>query len=234
MSIDFVNFFQNFNIVVYRVNIIHYNNFEDGDVMFSKRIKELRKSKKITQEKLAEIIGVERSTVGKWESTSIIPSSEILIELSKLFEVSVDYLLGNDKAIKLITNDKAHRINVYGSVPAGIPLEAVENIIDWEEIPADWVKDGTEYIALKVKGNSMYPKFIDGDIVIIKVQPDCESGQDAVVYVNGFDATLKRVIKNENSIILQPLNPEFETKVYGPGDDPVIILGVVVELRRKI
>lgn len=187
------------------------------------KLKELRELHKLSQEKLAEIIGVERSTVGKWESTTIIPSSDILIELSKYFSVSVDYLLGNVD-IETSSASKAVTINVYGRVPAGTPIEAMEDIIGREEIPADWVKNGTEYIALKVKGSSMTPKYLDGDIVIIKVQPDCESGQDCVVFVNGFDATLKRVIKNENSIILQALNPEYKTELYGPGDDVITIL----------
>ena len=199
--------------------------------MFSERIRGLRKSKKLTQEQLAALVGVERSTIGKWESTSIIPSSDMLIELSDFFNVSIDYLLGNADNP---ANNKIHRIKVYGSVPAGIPLEAIENIIGWEEISMDLVRDGSEYIALKVKGNSMNPKYLDGDIVIIRLQPNCESGQDAVVFVNGYDATLKRVLKNESSIILQPLNPEYETKVYKPGDEPITILGIVVELRRKI
>ena len=199
--------------------------------MFSERIRGLRKSKKLTQEQLAALVGVERSTIGKWESTSIIPSSDMLIELSDFFNVSIDYLLGNTDNP---ANNKIHRIKVYGSVPAGIPLEAIENIIGWEEISMDLVRDGSEYIALKVKGNSMNPKYLDGDIVIIRLQPNCESGQDAVVFVNGYDATLKRVLKNESSIILQPLNPEYETKVYKPGDEPITILGIVVELRRKI
>ena len=115
-----------------------------------------------------------------------------------------------------------------------LPVEAVEDIIDWEEIPSDWTRDGSEFLALKVKGSSMTPKYLDGDIVIIRKQPNCESGQDAVVFVNGYDATLKRVLKNENSVILQPLNPEYETKVYRSSDDPITILGIVVELRRRI
>lgn len=199
--------------------------------MFSERIRGLRKSKKLTQEQLAALVGVERSTIGKWESTSIIPSSDMLIELSDFFNVSIDYLLGNTDNS---ANNKIHRIKVYGSVPAGIPLEAIENIIGWEEISMDLVRDGSEYIALKVKGDSMNPKYLDGDIVIVRLQPNCESGQDAIVFVNGYDATLKRIIKNENSVILQPLNPEYETKIYREGDEPITILGIVVELRRKI
>jgi len=202
------------------------------------RFKELRKSLGLSQKEFADILFVNQTAVSQWERGATTPSPNILLRICDLYNVTTDYLLGREATKKDTpkTNIQktAIRINVYGSVPAGIPLEAVEDIIDWEEIPTDWVKDGTEYIALKVKGNSMFPKYLEGDIVIIKIQPDCESGQDAVVYVNGFDATLKRVVKNDNSIILQPLNPEYETKVYGPGNDPVTILGIVVELRRKI
>lgn len=202
--------------------------------MFSTKLKSLRKERKITQEKLAAIIGVERSTVGKWESTNIVPPGETLIALANLFNTTVDYLLDN-KQVSQSNNTSPIRIKVYGKVPAGIPFEAIEDVIDWEEIPVEWTKDGSEYIALKIKGNSMYPKYIDGDIIIIKIQQNCESGQDAVVYVNGNEATLKRLIKNSNgTITLQALNPEHETKTYGPNDVPITILGVVVELRRKI
>ncbi len=201
--------------------------------MFRIRLKELRERNKISQAKLAKEIGVSQSTVGMWENGKNNPEYSTLLKISEYFCVPIDYLTGNANNIQN-NNHKGIRINVYGSVPAGIPIEAVEDIIDWEEIPADWTKDGQEYIALKVKGESMFPKYLDEDIVIIKLQPNCESGQDAVVYVNGYDATLKRVIKKENAIILQPLNPEFETRIYGPGDEEIKILGIVVELRRKI
>ncbi len=126
------------------------------------------------------------------------------------------------------------KIKVYGSAPAGIPLEAIEDIAEEIDIPAEWVKDGSQYIGLQVKGDSMYPKYIEGDIVIVKLQPDCESGQDCVLYVNGYDATLKRVRKTNYGIMLQPLNPNYEPKEYDYSDSSVKILGVVVELRRKV
>lgn len=201
--------------------------------MFRINLKVLREERKISQAKLAKAIGVSQSTVGMWENGTNNPEHNTLLKIADFFNVSMDHLLGIEESPKKPLTT-ANRINVYGSVPAGIPLEAVEDVIDWEEIPSDWTKDGTEYIALKVKGNSMYPKYLDGDIVIIRMQPDCESGQDAIVFINGYDATLKRVLKNEKSIILQPLNPEFETKVYGPGDETIKILGIVVELRRRI
>lgn len=200
------------------------------------RFKELRNSLGLSQKEFADILFVNQTAVSQWERGVTTPSPNILLRICDLYNVTTDYLLGRDIEPKHteIKYSVVHRIKVYGSVPAGIPLEAIEDIIDWEEVPIDWIKDGSEFIALKVKGDSMYPKYLDGDIVIIRIQLDCESGQDAIVYVNGFDATLKRVVKTNGTIILQPLNPAHETKVYGPGDYDITILGIVVELRRKI
>lgn len=131
---------------------------------------------------------------------------------------------------------QAVRINVYGSVPAGVPIEAIEDIEDWEEIPSNMTAGGAEYIGLKVKGDSMFPKYQEGDTLIVRLQPDCESGQDAVVYVNGYDATLKKVIKQPDCIVLQPLNPAYEPRIcsYIDEDEPVSVLGIVVEIRRRV
>ncbi len=193
----------------------------------------LRDLKNRKDSDVAKATGITKSTFTDWKNGRSSPKQDKLQKIADYFGVTLEYLLGRDIA-KTPESKKGIRINVYGSVPAGIPIEAIEDVIDWEEIPSDWTKDGQEYIALRVKGESMSPKYLDGDIVIIKLQPNCESGQDAVVYVNGYDATLKRVIKKENAIILQPLNPEFETKVYGPGDEEIKVLGIVIELRRKI
>ena len=129
-----------------------------------------------------------------------------------------------------------YRIKVFGTVPAGIPIEAIEDVVDWEDIPNDWISGGQEYFGLKVKGDSMYPKYLDGDTIIVRKQSDCESGQDCVVYVNGYDATLKKVVKKPDCIILQPLNPTYDPKVYDYNDEsnPVTIAGVVVEIRRTV
>ena len=119
-------------------------------------------------------------------------------------------------------------------VPAGVPLEAIEDIIDTEEIPAEWTTGGREYFGLRVKGDSMYPKYMDGDIIIVRKQDTCDSGQDCVVYVNGYDATLKQVkLLPDGGVRLQPLNPSYAPKTYYEGDETITIAGVVVEIRRK-
>ncbi len=152
--------------------------------------------------------------------------------LAKIFGVSLDYLCGTtDTSI----GNKGIRVPILGRVPAGIPLEAIEEIIDYEEIPAEMGKGGAEYFGLLVKGDSMYPRYLEGDVIIVRKQSTCESGQDCVVYVNGYDATLKTVfLLEDGGIRLQPFNQSYPPKTYYPGDDPISIVGVVVELRRKI
>lgn len=82
----------------------------------------------------------------------------------------------------------------------------------------------------------MFPEYLDGDIIILQKVEDCENGQDCVVMVNGNDGTFKRVFKNENGIVLQPLNNEFQPMIYSNEQIeklPIRIIGRVVELRRK-
>lgn len=125
---------------------------------------------------------------------------------------------------------------VYGTIPAGIPMECIEDIIDTEEISADMLRGNKEFFGLKIKGDSMEPEYLDGDTIILEKVDDCESGDDCVVMVNGNDGTFKRVFKNENGIILQPLNNKYQPLIYTNEQIenlPVRILGVVEEIRRK-
>lgn len=100
------------------------------------RLKESRSSIGYSQQKLAEKIGVSRSTIAMWETGGSQPDNEALVKLSSVLDVSIDYLLGQTPNPVVKPASTAVRINVYGSVPAGIPIEAIEDIIDWEEIPS--------------------------------------------------------------------------------------------------
>lgn len=194
------------------------------------RIRNRRLSLELTLEDLGEKVGVRKSTVMKWESGAIENMRQDKIALlSKALKVSPLWIMGLEES-----NEYTNSINipVYGSIPAGVALEAIEDIQGYEDIPVDWTKGDKEYIALKVKGDSMYPKYLEGDTVILLLQPDCESGQDCACYVNGYDVTLKTVIKENICIKLNPINPNYAPKTYKKGE--VTILGVVKELRRKI
>lgn len=193
-------------------------------------IKCLREQFNLTQGDLGEIAGVSGGAVSTWERGIADPRMGAVQKMADYFKVSKSDIIGDDE-----TFVRPNRVPVLGSVPAGIPIEAIEDIVDWEDVPMSWTNSGQEFFGLKVVGNSMYPKYMEGDTVIVRKQEDCECGQDCVVYVNGYDATLKKVIKVESGIMLQPLNPEYTPKIY-PYDSEVSIkiAGVVVELRRTI
>ena len=203
---------------------------------FGEKIKHHRKLKKLSGEELGRMVDATKTAVSYWENgkTKSLPAYETITKLSKALGVSTEYLTGNETNIESSNlNRNVVRINVLGSVPAGVPIEAIEDIVDWEEIPAEWLKTG-EYFGLRINGDSMSPKYLDGDTIILKKQPTIDSGQEAVVYVNGYDATFKKVIINEDeSIILQPLNPEHAPYSV-PKNESFSVAGVPVELRRKI
>ena len=171
-------------------------------------------------------------------------TTDVAVELANAMNLKIEELLSmlnNDQEFTLNEDKKVNDSNsavvfVYGNIPAGIPMECIEDIIDTEEIPAEMLKGGKQYFGLKVKGDSMEPEYLDGDTLILEKADDCESGDDVVIMVNGNDGTFKRVFKNENGIILQPLNPEYSPVVYSNKQIenlPVRIIGIVEEIRRK-
>ena len=206
-------------------------------MIFAKNIRYLRKRSNMSQESLAEKLGYKSyTTIQKWEMGTSEPPLKIISEMASIFNVDVNDLVHSDLSVPVTQHSQPNRIPVLGSVPAGVSIDAIEDIVDWEDIPTEWLNGGREYFGLKVKGDSMYPKYMEGDTIIVRKENDCESGQDCVVYVNGYDATLKKVIKKQDCIILQPLNPVYDPKIYDYNDEdnPVIIAGVVVEIRRTV
>ncbi len=205
-------------------------------------LKELRKNRKLTQEKLAKSLGLSRSTIAMYETNGSEPDIETLKKIASFFNITVDKLIGKqiDKNIESIElNRNIYRIPVFGTIPAGIPIDMIADsfIEDYEEIPQEWIKTGHKYFCLKVKGESMTPKFEDGDLLILKQQDDCENGDFCAISINHTECTFKKVIKNKTGITLQPLNPLFEPIFYSNKEIeelPITILGVVKEVRRNI
>ena len=205
----------------------------------NENIKRLRISKGYSQDELAKLIGyTDRSSIAKIENGGVdLPESKIAA-FAKVFGVSPAELMGFTAEYTPV--EKATlRIPVYGKVPAGIPMEAIDDVVDWEEIPAAMESGGRAYFAVQVSGDSMYPDFLDGDTVIVRKQAVCQSGDVCVVYVNGYDATLKQVKIDERTgnLTIVPRNPSYPPRTYTRSEVvqlPVSIAGVVVELRRKI
>lgn len=194
------------------------------------KFKELRKSKKITQIELSRHLGVNQATISKWENDSSFPDYPTLIKIAKFYNVSTDYLIGDND-----NYSESKKIPVLGVIPAGIPIEAIEDIIDYEEISRSLSKTGT-FFALKVKGNSMSPQIEENDILIIKQQEDAENGEICAVMV-GNDATVKRIRKEPNGIWLIPNNPSFRAMFFNNAEIsslPIKILGKAIESRRHL
>ena len=197
------------------------------------RIKELRLSKAIKQVDFAKMLGVSQATVSGWESEKYQPDRDTLIKIASYFDVSVDYLIGNSPVKK--EKKKGVQIPVLGEVRAGYPMETVENIIDYEEIDEEMARRG-EFFALRIKGDSMEPRFVEGDVVIVRKQETADSGDIVVALVNGDSATIKKLKRHQNGITLVPSNAAYEPMYYSNEEIielPVNILGKVVELRAK-
>ncbi len=197
------------------------------------RLKELRNKLGLSQTQLANQIGIAQNTLSQYEKGTRQPDHETLKKLADYFDVSIDYLLGRDET----TQKKGVKIPILGSVPCGIPIEAIEDVIGWEEIPKEWTNGGKEYFGLKLKGDSMYPLFNEGDVGIFRKTEEFESGQYCLVYVNSdYEATFKMVIKKDEGYQLKPLNENYPPKTYTWEEIktlPIKIAGVLVEQRRR-
>lgn len=207
------------------------SDIENARLVISKRIQRILDKHDMTQSDLAKILDVSESTVGKWILMKSIPRMGVIQKLSDYFNVPKSYFLEESPT----RHAKGTRIPVLGRVAAGIPIEAITDIDDWEEIPESMAKNG-EYFALRIKGESMSPKLQPGDVVIVKKQNDVDTGDTAIVLVNGNDATVKQIKKTETGIMLVGLNVEvYQPHFYSNKEIeelPVKIIGKVVESRH--
>lgn len=223
---------------------------------FSVRLKKAMNYRNIKQVDLVNKTGIDKALISNYLSGKYKAKHDKLHKLAIALDVSEGWLMGYDvdmdrewfeekepseltidNARYIETTTKTIKIPLLGKVPAGVPIEAVEDLLGYEEIPISMLKSGNDYFALKIEGDSMYPEYMSGDTIIVRQQSDCCSGDDCIVMVNGDDATFKRVIKQEKSIILKPLNNQYEPYVFSEYDimtKPVKIIGIAIEVRRKL
>ena len=201
----------------------------------AERIKERRTAMGLTQEDLGEKLGLQKSAIAKYENGRVENIKRtIILDMAKILDCSPAYLMGWEEAPKS-NKRKGVTINVLGRVAAGIPIEAVTDIIDTEEIPEEMAKTG-EFFGLQIHGNSMEPRMCEGDVVIVRQQDDAESGDIVIAMINGNDATCKRLRKYRDGIELISNNPSYDPMFFSNEEietKPVKIIGKVVELRCK-
>lgn len=200
----------------------------------SSRLKKLREEKGLSQEEVAKIVGVSREAVTFWETGRTKPIRK-LKELSALYNVSADYILGKSDlplSNEVPVSAAINRYPIIGTVkcgPDGLAYEYLDGFFATSEEYSGDIR------GFKCKGDSMKGEGInDGDIVLVRIQPDVENGELAVVVINGDEGTLKRIRKDTNYITLEAANPNYPSRTFaGEKMNEVHIVGRVIELKRK-
>lgn len=194
----------------------------------------------MSAQELSKRSGVAKASISQYVNGSHKPSNISSGKLAPILDVNPLWLMGFDVPMNGTATTTSHphkgvAINVLGRVAAGIPIEAITDIIDTEEISQDLAKTG-EFFGLQIHGDSMEPRMYEGDVVIVRQQEDAESGDIVIAMVNGYDATCKRLMKYVGGISLISLNSKYDPMMFTNQEieeKPVRIIGKVVELRGK-
>ena len=219
-------------------------------------IKHLREKNGLSQEKLAELVGYkDRSSIAKIEAGLVDLSQSKIALFANALNVTPAYLMGIDESFesgktsipasknssRILSSDTLSDVvsfPVVGSICAGYNGLAQEEYTgDSEELPRSMFRGypQEELRVFRVSGDSMYPRFLDGDRVLVHAQPSVDNGDVAVVCYNGDEATLKRVYTFRDHIDLVPYNPEYKTKrIDGPDMFQVHVFGKVLKLIRDV
>ena len=188
-------------------------------------IKYYRKKLGLTQEELGNYVGVQKSAIAKYENGRIENLKRSTIEkLSELFGILPSELLG----ISATNNVMSNTTNVIGVIPAGTPLEAIEDIIGEIEYPSRFANK--QVFALQIKGDSMNKVLPDGCIGLFEKTSTLENGEIGAIMVNGDDATVKKFYRLTDSYVLEPVsfNPEQHPLIIKDGTDPVSVIGKLI------
>ncbi len=200
--------------------------------VFSKRLRYYLNQYEMTQAEFAKKMGVGTTSVYNWCNGIKVPRMDKVDIMCKLFHCTRSDLVEDKQPPQ---KRKGVVIKVLGNVAAGIPIEAIEDVVDEEEISEELARTG-QFFGLKIKGDSMQPRICEGDTVIVRQQDDAESGDIVIALVNGNDATCKRLRKYHDGIELVSNNPNYEPMFFSNDEvisKPVKIIGKVVENRQK-
>jgi len=194
------------------------------------RFREIRKGCHMTQQQVADALGITRQAYNHYESERRKPDTDTLRAIAGLFGCSIDDLLDFEPSNSFPVG-KLSAVPILGSVRAGYDLLANEECEGYEMVD---VPNSKEYFCLNVTGDSMEPEIHSGDLALVHRQSEVTSGELAVVLIGGEEATIKRVIRSGSDLILQPFNTNYAVRIFsGPNLENVHILGKVVRTTRR-
>ena len=198
----------------------------------------------LSYNELSKLTNIPKSALQRYATgeTEKIPIDRIET-ISKAVNVPAQYIMGWTDDIKSkqpsniipIDNDTEFvNIPVVGRVAAGVTCYADMDIVDYEPTSIDSITPGEDYVYLKVVGDSMYPKFEEGDLVLVRRQTSVDSGSYAVVIIDGEDGVIKKVVYGKDWIELQSVNPMYPPRLFEDADVlRISIYGLVKEIKRK-
>lgn len=214
-------------------------NDKTNKAVFAKNLRFYMEQAGVTRSELCQALGIKYTTLTDWVKGNTYPRIDKIALLAEYFDIEKSDLV--EDRVKLppdaipYTPRPTVSIPIVGVVSCGMPLLAEDNIEGYHETPIEDITTGEVYFWLRARGDSMINIGIhEGDLLLIRQQSDVDSGDIAVVAINGDDATLKRVIKKDNAIVLQPENPAYEMRIFvGREMEDVQIRGRLMKLEKR-
>ena len=190
-----------------------------------RRIAELRRERGYNQEQLAEMAMISRITLARYETGTIEPGAFAVSRIADALNVSTDEILCRTEKLPPFISLVKSNVPIIGEIACGERITAEQNTDGYADLP-----DGvTADFALRCKGDSMEPTFMQGDLVLIRQQPEVQNGQIAAVGIDG-EATLKRFYRNETGVVLVADNPAYAPQTFSP--EQITIYGLAVGFVR--
>ena len=206
------------------------------------RIKQMRREYKMTQESLGEKLGIKKAAVQKYEKGTVTNiKRSTLLKMAEIFDTSVEYIINGTMPmpsnILPVDRGETAEIPVLASVSAGMGCHADgfdDYAVSYESVNTKDINTDSDYVYLRVTGDSMYPLFIEGDLALVRVQSSVDSGSYAVVLIDDDNGVIKRVVYGKDFIELHSVNPMYPVRRFEGSDvSRIRVFGLVKECKRK-
>ncbi len=160
-------------------------------------------------------------------------------DVKAILNIENNFNIKFDNAELVDIDSNTIKIPVFGTIKAGIPIESQSDIIEYVEIPKKWTIGGKKFYGLKISGDSMFPKYDENDIVIFEQNEDLEmyNGKDCAIMINGTESTFKKLLVNDQGIVLQPYNAAYDVMMFSREQVeqlPIKVVGIARAKRTKI
>lgn len=222
------------------------SNYSKGDVeimTIGEKISVRRKELGLTLEDVGKYVGVTKATVKKWETGYIANMRRDKIALlAKILKIPPTEFINENEEPEEKSNisyiypkNEVYSIPLFESVSAGFGAYADSEVLEYIPIVLSNPHDAQNTIAIKVKGDSMYPLIMDGDCVIVRKQDTVVSGTIGVVLLDDNEALVKRIVFDKNWMELQSVNPQYAPKRFENDElDHIRIVGKVIKIDREL